>query len=44
MRLVPFGLDDVLPLVGIAALPLLPLLLTVMPLDQIVTRLLKTIF
>ena len=39
MRLVPFGLDDVTPLAGVAVVPLLPLLLTVMPLDQIVTRL-----
>ena len=44
MRLVPFGLDDVLPLAGIAVLPLLPLLVTVMPLDEILTRVLKTIF
>ena len=43
MRLVPFALGDVLLLVGAAALPVVPLLLTVMPLDEIVTRLLKTI-
>jgi hypothetical protein len=42
MRLIPFALGDVLLLVGAAALPVLPLLLTAMPLDEIVTRLLKT--
>ena len=44
MRLVPFALDDALPLAAIAALPIVPLLLTVMPIDEILTRLLKTIF
>ncbi len=44
MRLVPFGLDDVVPLAGIAVLPVVPLLLTVMPLDEILSRVLKTIF
>src|SRR4029077_10148278 len=41
MRLVPFGLDDVIPLAGVAVVPVLPLLLTVMPLDEIVAHLLK---
>jgi hypothetical protein len=44
MRLVPFWLDDALPLAAIAVLPMVPLLLTVMPVDEIVTRLLKIIF
>jgi hypothetical protein len=44
MRLVPFGLDDVIPLAGVAVVPVLPLLLTVMPLDEIVAHLLKTVF
>jgi len=44
MRLVPFGLDDVVPLAGIAVSPILPLLLTVMPLDEMLSRVLKTIF
>jgi hypothetical protein len=44
MRFVPFTLNDVTQLVGAAALPILPLLLTIMPLEEIVTRLLKVIF
>jgi hypothetical protein len=43
MRLVPFALQDVVPLVLAAILPVLPLLLTVMPLDELLTRLLKTV-
>jgi hypothetical protein len=44
MRLVPFALRDVLQLVAAVALPLLPLLLTIMPLDELLTRLLKIMF
>jgi hypothetical protein len=44
MRPVPFSLKDVTPLVAAAALPVLPLLLTIMPLEELVTRLLKIIF
>jgi hypothetical protein len=44
MRLVPFALSDVLQLVAAVALPLLPLLLTIMPLDELLTRLLKIMF
>ena len=44
MRLVPFALQDITRLVGTAALPILPLLLTVMPLEEMVTRLIKIIF
>jgi hypothetical protein len=44
MNLVPFGRGDVIQLVGATALPLLPLLLTIMPLDELVTRVIKVIF
>ena len=43
MRLVPFSLDDAIPLVAAAALPVLPLLLTAMPLDAILNRLVKLV-
>ena len=41
MRLVPFGRDDVIRLVATTAAPLLPLALTVFPLQELVTRLIK---
>jgi hypothetical protein len=41
MRVVPFGIKDVTPLVVASALPLLPLLLTVFSLEDLVTRLVK---
>jgi hypothetical protein len=44
MRPVPFGLNDAVRLVVAALLPVLPLLLTVMPLDEIVSRLFKLMF
>jgi hypothetical protein len=44
MQLVPFGLSDVTRLAAAAAFPVLPLLLTIMPLEELVTRLLKMIF
>ncbi len=44
MRPVPFTLSDVGQLAATVALPLLPLLLTVMPLEEIVTRLIKIFF
>jgi hypothetical protein len=44
MRLVPFALNDVTSLAITTAVPALPLLLTVMPLEELVTRLLKIIF
>jgi hypothetical protein len=44
MRAIPFVLDDVTVLVGATVLPLLPLLLTVMPLEELVSRLVKIIF
>jgi hypothetical protein len=44
MRLVPFALTDVARLAIATAVPASPLLLTIMPLEELVTRLLKTIF
>jgi hypothetical protein len=44
MNLVPFGRGDVIQLVVATALPLLPLLLTIMPLEELVTRVFKIIF
>ena len=41
MRFVPFGLDDVLRLVAITALPLLPLALTTFSLEDLLTRVVK---
>ncbi len=44
MKIVPFGLPDITRLVLPTAAPLLPLLLTVMPLDELVMRIIKIIF
>lgn len=44
MNLVPFGRGDVIHLIVAAALPLLPLVLTMMPLDELVTRIFQMIF
>jgi hypothetical protein len=44
MHLAPFALDDVTRLAAATALPLFPLLLTAMPLDELVTALMKIIF
>jgi len=44
MRPVPFALNDVARLAIATAAPALPLLLTIMPLEELVGRLLKTIF
>ena len=41
MRLVPFGLKDVARLAVVAAAPLLPLALTIISLQELVTRLIK---
>ena len=43
MRIVPFGLRDITRLIAATAAPLLPLLLTIMPLDELVMRIIKTI-
>jgi hypothetical protein len=44
MRIVPFSLHDLARLVGATACPILPLLLTIMPVEELLTRLLKIIF
>jgi hypothetical protein len=44
MRSVPFSPDDVFRLAIATAIPFLPLLLTIMPLEELVTRLAKIVF
>jgi hypothetical protein len=44
MRAVPFTLSDVIALVAMTAFPLLPLALTVVPLEELLSRLVKVIF
>jgi len=44
MRAVPFATEDVLWLLGASVVPMLPLLLTIMPLDQLVTEGVKMVF
>jgi hypothetical protein len=44
MRLLPFGLQDIMILAAAAAAPLVPLGLTVLSLEDLVIRLLKIIF
>ena len=44
MRLVPFALNDVARMVVVTVLPVLPLLLTIMPLEELLTRLREVIF
>ncbi len=44
MKPVPFAFEDVILLAVAAALPLLPLLLRMVPLEELVTRLIKIIF
>jgi hypothetical protein len=44
MNLVPFSRGDMIQLACATALPLLPLLLTMMPLEELVTRVVKVIF
>ncbi len=44
MRVVPFSLVDVTRLAVVTTLPVLPLLLTIMPLERLVTELVKIIF
>jgi hypothetical protein len=41
MRSVPFGFDEVKAMVAVAAAPMLPLLLTIMPLEDLLHRLIK---
>jgi hypothetical protein len=44
MRTVPFVTDDVVQLLIITIVPFVPLLLTIMPLDQLVTQAIKIVF
>jgi hypothetical protein len=44
MRILPFGKKTILRLVIILVVPLLPLTLTVIPLEQMVDRLIKLAF
>jgi hypothetical protein len=44
MRVVPFGIHDVLRLLVATVAPMVPLLLTIMPLDQLVTEAIKIVF
>ena len=44
MRFVPFSLDDVFRLAATTAAPLLPLLLTIMPLEELLSRAIKIVF
>jgi len=44
MRWVPFTMKDVLQLVLIVLLPVAPLLLTMIPLEELLVRLLKVVF
>jgi hypothetical protein len=44
MRIIPFGPDEITQLAVIAAAPLLPLALTIVSLEELVTRLIKILF
>jgi hypothetical protein len=44
MRFVPFGTDELILLFFVTLVPFLPLLLTIMPLDELVIRALKIVF
>jgi hypothetical protein len=44
MRFVPISADDILLLFYVALVPFLPLLLTIMPLEQLITRAIKLTF
>jgi hypothetical protein len=44
MRIVPFGLDDIVRLATITAAPLLPLTLLIWSVEELLTRLIKVIF
>jgi hypothetical protein len=44
MRLVPFGKDTLILLAAMVLLPVLPLTLTMIPLDEVLSRLLKVVF
>jgi len=44
MRIVPFGLEDIVRLAGATAVPLLPLTLTIISFEELLIRLIKFIF
>ena len=44
MRAVPFGLQDITRLAAATAAPLVPLLLTIFPLEELIMRLVKIVF
>ena len=44
MRAVPFKLDDIIRLAAATAAPLVPLLLTIFPLEELIERLVKIVF
>ena len=44
MRAVPFGLEDIIRLAAATAAPLVPLLLTIFPLEELIMRLVKIVF
>jgi hypothetical protein len=43
MRVVPFGLRDIMRLAGATAAPLVPLTLTIFSLEEVITRLIKIV-
>jgi len=44
MRAVPFWLEDIIRLAAATAAPMVPLLLTIFPLEELITRLVKIVF
>ncbi len=44
MRIIPFWIDDVIRLLVATVAPMVPLLLTIMPLDQLITEAIKIVF
>jgi hypothetical protein len=44
MRVIPFAPDDIVRLLVATVIPIVPLLLTIMPLEQLVTQIIKIIF
>ncbi len=44
MRTVPFGLEDITRLAAATAAPLVPLLLTIFPLEELIVRFVKIVF
>jgi hypothetical protein len=44
MRPVPFGLDDITRLAAATAAPLVPLLLTIFPAEELLLRIIKVLF